>query len=465
MKLQHQSGEIIAQRYQILNTLGQGGVGITYEAQDLNNGERVALKALSLHRMNDWKVLELFEREAQILSYLHHPAIPSYLDYFQVDTPQDRGFYIVQKLAEGKSLAAWVEDGWKPQESEVKRLATQILEILVYLQQLIPPVIHRDIKPQNIIRSADGQVFLVDFGAVQDTYHNTITGGSTVVGTYGYMAPEQFRGQAVLSTDLYGLGTTLLFLLIGKSPADLPQRQLKINFRPYVHISHHFADWLEKMLEPVIAGRFPAADTALAVLRGEQELSSYLRQKPRRPKYTPIRLTATEERLVVEIPPVWLRSKRSQYLGLVTLIWNGLSLLITWIVMASTSFSLLVSPFINLFRSFGMGVLVSFLLLVTLGTRLEIDSENFRIQYWQLGLGTGKFQGRTEEINQVKLGFRGSPLQGNYIILEVLKRKRRYISIGILLTKSEKEWLVWEINAFLDKIRGKSSVLSSQNLE
>ena len=234
MELLHQPGEIIAERYRILDILGQGGVGTTYEAQDLQNSQRVALKALSLRRMSDWKMMELFEREARILSQLNHPAIPRYLDYFQVDTAQDRSFYIAQQLAPGKSLAVIVESGWHPDQSEIQGLATQVLEILVYLHSLTPPVIHRDIKPQNIIRQENGRVFLVDFGAVQDTYHNTVTGGSTVVGTYGYMAPEQFRGQAVLSTDLYGLGTTLLFLLTRKSPADLPQRKLKIDFRSHV---------------------------------------------------------------------------------------------------------------------------------------------------------------------------------------------------------------------------------------
>jgi serine/threonine protein kinase len=204
MELLHKPGESIAQRYRIVDILGQGGSGTTYQAQD-RRGQRVALKALSLHRMTDWKMMELFEREARVLAQLNHPAIPRYLEYFHVDTPQDRSFYIAQQLAPGQSLAVLVQKGWRANEEEVRRLAAQILEILVYLHELTPPVIHRDIKPQNIIRREDGQVFLVDFGAVQDTYHNTFMRGSTVVGTYGYMAPEQFRGQAVPTTDLYGL--------------------------------------------------------------------------------------------------------------------------------------------------------------------------------------------------------------------------------------------------------------------
>ncbi|NES22963.1 MAG: ankryin, partial [Symploca sp. SIO3E6] len=105
MELQHEQGEIIAQRYRIINTLGQGGSGTTYQAEDLQTHQQVALKALSLHRMTDWKMMELFEREARVLAQLNYPSIPQYLDYFQVDTPQNRSFYISQQLAQGQSLA------------------------------------------------------------------------------------------------------------------------------------------------------------------------------------------------------------------------------------------------------------------------------------------------------------------------------------------------------------------------
>jgi serine/threonine protein kinase len=268
MEALHPPGEIIAQRYRITDTLGQGGVGITYAAQDLKSGQQVALKALSVRQMGDWKVLELFEREARILEQLNHPAIPRYLDYFQVDTLEDRAFYIAQELAEGKSLADLVEIGWRTNEDGVRRIATQILEILVYLHSLKPPVVHRDIKPQNLIWGKDGKIFLVDFGAVQDTYRTTLAKGSTIVGTYGYMAPEQFRGQAVAATDLYGLGATVLFLLTHRSPSDLPQERLKISFRSRIQVSEGFADWLEKMLEPDVEDRFTSAKEALAALQG-----------------------------------------------------------------------------------------------------------------------------------------------------------------------------------------------------
>jgi serine/threonine protein kinase len=184
------------------------------------------------------------------------------LEYFHVDTPDNRAFYIVQQLAEGKPLNQWVESGWRGTEAEIKDIAHQLLKILQYLHQQSPPLIHRDIKPQNIIRDDAGQVFLVDFGAVQHVYQNTISKGSTVAGTYGYMAPEQFRGAAVPASDLYGLGATVLYLLTHRSPADLPQERLKLSFRQHVNISQHFADWLDAMIEPDIDRRFPTAKMA-----------------------------------------------------------------------------------------------------------------------------------------------------------------------------------------------------------
>ena len=453
MEWLHQPGDIVAERYRILDTLGQGGVGTTYEAEDLKNGQALALKALSLRRMADWKTIELFEREARILSQIAHPRIPQYLDYFQVDTPQDRAFYIVQKLAPGKSLASLVESGWHPDVTEVKRIATQILEILVYLHSLTPPVIHRDLKPQNIIRREDGQIFLVDFGAVQDTYHNTVTGGSTVVGTYGYMAPEQFRGQAALSTDLYGLGTTLLFLLTRKSPAELPQRQLKINFRPHVRILKDFADWLEKTIEPAIEDRFQSAQEALAVLRGEQKLTKSSVQRYPKPKDSPIRLTNDGKQLVIKIPPAGLSSKQSQIFGLIALIWNGSLLLLVWLVI---TLSLFLKPsnlvFFGVFVLIGLWMLQKFLYSALSITRLEINPENFQLERWLLGSCYQKVRENRSDINLVKLTDLGWRLNKKPVTVCVLRSKLRQHRFGTFLTEAEKEWLVGEITGFLDKL-------------
>ena len=297
----------IRDRYSILNQIGQGGTSITYAALDKKTNQQVALKALSLTGLEDWKKIELFEREAKILQQLNHLAIPKYLDYFQIETEDDIYFYIVQQLAPGESLAHLISQGWQPDKTTIKNIAEQILEILVYLQQLTPPVIHRDLKPQNIIYQPDtGKLFLVDFGAVQDTYHHTVM-GSTVVGTYGYMAPEQYRGGAVLSTDLYSLGCTLLFLLTGESPAELPQKKLKIYFRNHVNLKRDFANWIDKLIEPNIKSRFPRAEAALLVLQEKKSLEDYPNNVIVKPKYSPIKITRNQEKLIIDIPPTYQR--------------------------------------------------------------------------------------------------------------------------------------------------------------
>lgn len=467
MDLLHQPGEIIVQRYRILDTLGQGGMGITYRAEDLKNGQQVALKAVFLRQIDEPKILELFEREAQILAQLNHPAIPHYLDYFQVHKRRRRFFYLAQQLAPGKSLAVLLEKGWQPDEAEIRLIAAQLLEILVYLQQLAPPVLHRDIKPHNIIRHKNGRVFLVDFGAVQEVYHNTFTSGSTIVGTYGYMAPEQFRGRAVLSTDLYALGATLISLLTQKSPADLPHHKLKIDFRPHVRVTQQLADWLERMIEPVAEDRFGSANEALAVLRGKRKLTYSTIPKFYRPAETTVILISDGKQLIAVIPPVWLRSIHSRMFLLLLLVWSGFLLFMIWMLVASgvwTSaaylefywfilanlFALLL---LGIFGLIGMWILRTFLLSAASRIRLEIDQQNFWLQRWFLGWCYQQVQGRTEEISLVELKGIGLSINKAPITVCTLRSRLRQHRFSSFLTEPEKAWLVSEVKDFLGKQR------------
>jgi eukaryotic-like serine/threonine-protein kinase len=211
---------------------------------------------------------------------------------------------------------------------------------LIYLHELKPPVIHRDIKPQNILLQPNRKIALVDFGAVQDTYRNTQVGGSTVVGTYGYMPPEQFRGKAVAATDLYALGATILFLLTGRSPAELPEIKLKLSFRDSVDISSHFADWLDKMIEPAIEDRFSGAKQALKALQSPVSLESRIsaieinralglnRDRPNpnyqypKPIGSRIQIKKTENSLKIDIPSAGLRGEGISLL-VFAIFWNG----------------------------------------------------------------------------------------------------------------------------------------------
>ena len=265
-------GLSLHQRYEKLSVLGEGSSGVTYLARSLQNDEQVALKELSLRACKDWKMLELFDREVALLKRLEHPAIPKYVDSFVADSEGDRQYYLAQTIADGKNLETWIEEGWRCTEADAVDIATQLLEVLVYLQSLDPPVIHRDIKPSNIIRAGDGKLSLVDFGAVGHTYHNTFMKGSTVVGTFGYMAPEQFRGRTLPATDLYSIGATLLFLITRRSPTELPTNQLSIDFRGRVSLSKGFADWLEQLIAPDLNVRYSSAMQALRALKRRSTL-------------------------------------------------------------------------------------------------------------------------------------------------------------------------------------------------
>ena len=98
----HNIEELIIDRYKIIDFLGEGMSGETYKALDLQSNDYVALKVLSLQQMSNWKVMELFEREAKILAQIEHPSIPAYLNYFQIDYPQEKRWYLIQKLVLGK---------------------------------------------------------------------------------------------------------------------------------------------------------------------------------------------------------------------------------------------------------------------------------------------------------------------------------------------------------------------------
>lgn len=188
---------MICSKYEICGLLGSGGFGSTYKAIDVSDGDvEVAIKIVSLRGLKNWKQLELFDREAQILQNLQHEAIPKYIDYFEIDTVDDKKFYLVQQLAPGTPLTRRVEEGWRPTESEIEQIAIQILDVLDYMSSLRPPVIHRDLKPDNIIFDKDtNKAFVVDFGGVQAVAAkmNTYVGGSTIIGTFGYAAPRTIQ--------------------------------------------------------------------------------------------------------------------------------------------------------------------------------------------------------------------------------------------------------------------------------
>lgn len=263
--------QVLQSRYRLEAQRGHTGAGRqTWLATDLETQERVILKLLAFNPQIQWQEVKLFERESQILQHLDHPRIPRYRDYFALDTSSESDlpwFVLVQDYIPGESLQERLERGELFTEAEAIDLAGSILALLVYLHEISPPVFHRDIKPSNLIRGEDGQYYLVDFGAVQDRAR--AEGASfTVVGTSGYAAPEQLWGNTVAASDLYALGATLVHLLTGIPPADLPQRHLTLQFRDRVNLSQGFGDWLEQLLAPSPDDRFQSARQAFKALDG-----------------------------------------------------------------------------------------------------------------------------------------------------------------------------------------------------
>ncbi|MDB9374771.1 serine/threonine protein kinase [Nodularia sphaerocarpa] len=273
------SGQILQERYQLQKQLGHTMAGRqTWLAEDLNNAnhELVILKLLVFSNELNWDDVKLFEREAQVLQNLNHQRIPRYRDYFLVDQKPGSGLSwwgLVQDYIPGSTLQELLAKGTKFSEPELKEIAKEILSILIYLHQLNPPVLHRDIKPSNLIQGEDKQIYLVDFGAVQDRM--AVTGLTfTVVGTVGYTPMEQFWGRAVPASDLYGLGATLIHLITGVAPCELPQNNLRIQFADYTSVSANFVNWIEKLTEPALEKRFTTAHEALELLFQRAQSSS-----------------------------------------------------------------------------------------------------------------------------------------------------------------------------------------------
>ena len=270
-----QAEQVLQKRYQLQQKLGQNPWRQTWLAADVgeSSASKVIVKLLAFNPQMHWDELKLFEREAQVLKHLNHPRIPQYRDYFAVDRETGDGlpwFGLVQDYIPGHSLQQLLNQGKRFTEKQTQKIARNVLEILIYLHELSPPVFHRDIKPSNLILGNDEQVHLVDFGAVQD--RAAAEGATfTVVGTSGYTPPEQLWGRAVPASDLYALGTTLIHLLTGTTPADLPQRRMRIQFSDRVSLNPNFTHWLEQLAEPVPERRFSTARQALYALQAGRD--------------------------------------------------------------------------------------------------------------------------------------------------------------------------------------------------
>ncbi len=205
-------------RYRVKRSLGVGGQGAAYSAYDQASGDTVVLKEFLLPIYVDISirkdVLESFESEARILKHLNHDQVVKLKDFFV----EDHRAYLVLEHIDGKSLREVVAKEGPLPEERVRDLTRQMCTILNYLHSQEPQVVHRDFTPENLILRNDGVLKLIDFNVARQVESNA-TG--SVVGKPAYLPPEQFRGQPVSQSDIYGMGATLSFLLTGKEPEPI----------------------------------------------------------------------------------------------------------------------------------------------------------------------------------------------------------------------------------------------------
>jgi serine/threonine protein kinase len=239
------------------------------------------------------KAVELFERETRVLARLQHPGIPRLIDSFTRRSDADIELYLVEEAVDGLNLAEHLRAGRLFTEGEIVDIGARIAAILAYLHGFVPPVIHRDIKPSNVILSEDGSVYLIDFGAVQMGVVPDDLGGSTIVGSSGYMPLEQFEGRACAASDVYATGVTLIELLARLGPRDLDRDGLRPTLPSGLAVAPGLRRVIERATDADASRRYHDGAQLLAALRGndrpagpkdtpEPPAPSWWRPKPRR---------------------------------------------------------------------------------------------------------------------------------------------------------------------------------------
>ncbi|MBV9615526.1 MAG: serine/threonine protein kinase [Ktedonobacteraceae bacterium] len=209
-------------RYFIVSKVGTGGFGSVYKATDTWNGDHlVAIKEVNLQGLLLSMMIEArttFQREADLLAQLDHPNLPHLHEYIQMPGH----WYLIMDFVAGETLEEY--QGKRPNKrlllSEVLDIGLQLCTVLEYLHAKQPPIVFRDLKPANVLRTSRGQIYLVDFGIAR--YFKQGQGKDTIaLGSPGYAAPEQYgKAQTTPRADIYSLGAVLHQLLTGRDPSE-----------------------------------------------------------------------------------------------------------------------------------------------------------------------------------------------------------------------------------------------------
>lgn len=207
--------ELLDNRYEIIRRLGSGGMADVYLARDTQLGRQVAIKVLYKRYARDEEFVVRFRHEAQSAAALNHPHIVSIYDRGEAEG----SYYIAMEYLEGKSLKDVISDEGPLEPARATEYAGQILQALQFAHE--HKVIHRDIKPHNIVINGRGQVKVTDFGIARAGTSPAMTETGSIIGTAQYLSPEQAKGKAVeQSSDLYSLGVVLYEMLTGRVPFE-----------------------------------------------------------------------------------------------------------------------------------------------------------------------------------------------------------------------------------------------------
>jgi serine/threonine protein kinase len=218
------SGTLFQNRYSIITKIGVGGFGSVYKASDTQRAEAlVAIKEACLRELTVQQAMEVsdaFHREADLLSQLSHPSLPRLYEHIYV--PEQ--VYLVMDYLDGETLEDYQSKAANKRLvlSEVFDIGLQLCDVLEYLHMHQPPIVFRDLKPANILRSPEGKVYVIDFGIAR-FFKPGQAKDTIALGSLGYAAPEQYgRAQTTPRADIYSLGAILHQLLTGKDPSDAP---------------------------------------------------------------------------------------------------------------------------------------------------------------------------------------------------------------------------------------------------
>jgi serine/threonine protein kinase len=280
-------GQVFADRYRVDALIGAGGMGQVFRARDTREHRDLALKVLHPAREEDGDRIERFKREIGILSRIKHPAVPAIVDFGL----QDAELFFVSELVDGTDLKTEIKrrGPWNPVDAAA--LAASVAEALAVAHSL--GVVHRDVKPSNIMVGRDGSVKLLDFGLARGVGIDvtTLTRTGTIVGTPSYMSPEQFDTHGVDErSDIYSLGVVLFEMLTGKlpftgqTPVAVAIKHKIEPARPPRALRSELPVWIDRVvvrcLEKDPARRFATASELGAELRRTRGAGPHSRRLP-----------------------------------------------------------------------------------------------------------------------------------------------------------------------------------------